>query len=60
MTQFSCVGVESNGTRSLCGLTAGSQGHNRSDPEQALSQQLTNFHKTFQKHTTLAFKVALL
>lgn len=48
MTQFSCVGVESNEARSLCGLTAAVQGHNRSsDPtqrmEQTLSQQLTNF-----------------
>lgn len=30
MTQFSCVGVERNGARGLCGLTAGAQGHNRS------------------------------
>lgn len=46
MTQFSCVGVESNEAWSLCGLTAGARGHNRSSDltQRTLSQQLTNFH----------------
>lgn len=64
MTQFSCVGVVSNEARSLCGLTAGAQGHNRSSDltqrmEQTLSQQLSNFHWRLYKLRRLAFKVAL-
>lgn len=64
MTQFSCVGVESNEARGLCGLTAGAQGHNRSSDltqrmEQTLSQQLANFRWRFQKQRRLVFKAAL-
>lgn len=64
MTQFSCVGVESDEGRSLSGLTAGAQGHDRSSDltqrmKQTLSQQLTDFHWRLQKHRRPVFNMAL-
>lgn len=64
MTQFSCVGVESNEAWSLCGLKTGAQGYNRSSAltqrmEQTLSQQFTNFCYRLQKQSMLVFKASL-
>lgn len=62
MTQFSCVGVESNEARSLCGLTAGAQGHNRSsDLTQGRSKLPASSLQTFTRDSRNIgyFKAAL-